>query len=264
MHQAVFQQVNQVLSEAVRWRPLAAASGTSNTLYQGGVNGQLLILRVNADQELAFGVSRQREACVLDLLQGQRWAQQVVCNRPELGWCLMQHHGLALSDEAMNPAQQEDLLQLVQALHRVPLPEDQTLYECCLLDYPQLFLSYQQALNQLEKPLPWLELLNRLVTLFAQLPPVALCLTHHDLHPGNLCWQEQQLTLIDWEYAGIGNPWFDAGALARYCAVPETALAALSSFTHLSVPEFKQGLAKAEEALQLLEQLWFKVRGMPS
>lgn len=44
--------------------------------------------------------------------------------------------------------------------------------------------------------------------------PGEMVLCHNDLLPGNILIGSDQLWLIDWEYAGFGNPLFDLGGIA--------------------------------------------------
>ncbi len=47
------------------------------------------------------------------------------------------------------------------------------------------------------------------------LPAAASCPCHNDLLPGNLlCTLDGRLMLVDWEYAGMGHPYFDLGNLS--------------------------------------------------
>jgi thiamine kinase-like enzyme len=42
------------------------------------------------------------------------------------------------------------------------------------------------------------------------------CLCHNDVHHLNLMSDGKQLWLLDWEYAGIGDPFFDLAAVCCY------------------------------------------------
>lgn len=46
------------------------------------------------------------------------------------------------------------------------------------------------------------------------LPPFAARLCHNDLLPANLLDDGERLWIIDWEYAGMGDPFFDLGNLS--------------------------------------------------
>jgi thiamine kinase len=66
--------------------------------------------------------------------------------------------------------------------------------------------------------------------------------------------------IIDWEYAGVGNPWLDACMLYSACQVSADKISVLPAFASLSNEAFSQGLDQAVQVGQLLEQLWFRVR----
>ncbi|MDX6641784.1 MAG: hypothetical protein QOF12_2795 [Solirubrobacteraceae bacterium] len=48
----------------------------------------------------------------------------------------------------------------------------------------------------------------------AALPPFKPAMCHNDLLPANLIDDGEQLWIIDWEYAGMGDPYFDLGNLS--------------------------------------------------
>lgn len=251
MHDAIFEQVNQYIDYPVHWLPLEE-SGTSNWLYRGSNHQQALILRINARDSIAFGVNRLREKEVLNSIQPFSWSVKVLADAPKEGWCVMKHHGLGLNGAVLTESMEQQLLSAVA--------DCQIIFSPPKLNYPDLFLDYQTALNKLPDAEEWLKKLNQLLGLFQTLPRVSSCLTHHDLHPGNFCWQNDQLVIIDWEYAGVGNPWLDACMLYSACQVSADKISVLPAFSSLSEEAFSQGLEQAVQVGQLLEQLWFRVR----
>lgn len=251
MHESIFTQVNQRLDHPVHWLPLAS-KGTSNWLYQGSDHQQPLILRVNARDDLVFGVDRTCEQAVLSTIQPFPWSVQIIANEPESGWCVMRHHGVGLEGSVLTYSMRQQLLKAVAECQSITSPP--------AMSYPDLFERYQKALNQLSDAAPWLEKLSHLVASFQALPTVRPCLTHHDLHPGNLCWQDEQLRIIDWEYAAVGNPWLDVAMLHNSCALDGSSLMGLPAFEQLTETDFIDGLQHAAQVNRLLEQLWYRVR----
>ena len=65
---------------------------------------------------------------------------------------------------------------------------------------------------------PHQSLLGKLLEQAAELDqavgPSDTVLGHNDLLAGNILWGAGRLWLIDWEYAGLGNPLFDLGGIA--------------------------------------------------
>lgn len=58
------------------------------------------------------------------------------------------------------------------------------------------------------------ELMAQAALLDQAVGPTDMVLGHNDLLPGNILLGSGRLWLIDWEYAGLGNPLFDLGGLA--------------------------------------------------
>ncbi|MCV6588666.1 MAG: aminoglycoside phosphotransferase family protein [Marinobacterium sp.] len=259
MPDTVIPLVNQYLATlsdtpAPDWQTLTCES--SNHLLLGQWDEQRLVLRLNASAELAFGADRNREAALLAQLAGLPWMPAVLQNSPQGGWLLMRDHGqrptVPLSSEV-----QQQLLAVVAQWQEITLDDSRL-----LLDYPALFDAFLPSL----KALPMSQLLQQLVALakecLLQLPAVGRTLVHHDLHPGNLCLDAEQLVVLDWEYGALGNPWFDVAALHQHCGLSVDELVDLPPFRLLSTIEFKHGLMQAGWLLQALETLWYWVRGL--
>ncbi|RRJ85185.1 phosphotransferase [Aestuariirhabdus litorea] len=246
-------QVAAYLGGSPDWHPLPA--GSSNRLYCASYKGQPLVLRLNAGPDKAVGVLREVEAAVLARLQGYPWAPQVLHNPWQQGWCLMRDHGQNQGAPVGDPstAHKSDLLravaqwQTLDGIEGLPAEED-----------AELLARYRPALGG--NPL-WAELLNRGERLLTRLPPLPRLLTHHDLHPGNLCGAPGKLVVLDWEYAARGNPWFDGAALNREFSVSAAELRTLPAWQGLCADECERGLTQALWLNQLLALLWYAVRG---
>ncbi|WP_435104523.1 phosphotransferase [Arhodomonas sp. AD133] len=240
-------EATEVLAGAVsRWLPLDHG-GTSNRLLLGEdrAGTPRWVLRVNAPPERAFGVNRLREAAVLDGIAEAPWAPRVIDNRPMTGWCLFAWHGepAELSRTLMNA-----LMDAVASWQRLSDPP--------AFDYNALFSAYAARLDDAMQPL-----LARLHDELAALPAVPRCLCHHDLHAGNLCvGDDGALTVLDWEYAGGGIPWFDAIALHDEFGVNASAIRGLPAFEALDAGRVDEGLGRARWCARALECLWWGVR----
>lgn len=252
---ALLNAVNHYLNQSVAWQPIAS-KGSTNSLYNGQTKLQKLILRINACEDWAFGVSRESEAQILELIQGYAWAPKVIKNNWQGGWCLMSDHGTSVT-EASCQAASPLLLKAVDQWQSIPSVVSGR------FDYTRLFDSYRSSIqNTLTQSTLTdnLSLLDQLIVGFGNLPEVPLCLTHHDLHPGNLCGNESQITVLDWEYAGFGNPWFDAACLCTKFGIPIAAIGSLPAFQHLKQPTLTQGMTNAIWLIKVLETLWLAVR----
>lgn len=252
---STLESVNQFLGAPLLWQPITS-TGTSNRLFCAQHKEEKLILRVNASSKLAFGVSRESEAKILALIQGYHWAPKVIKNNWQQGWCLMQDHGATVTEGACQSIL-PILLDSVDQWQRIAAVERGQ------FDYQALFDAYRVSIQQSAESTNQTDdllMLDHLIQAFDTLPEVPCCLTHHDLHIGNLCGDKKQLTVLDWEYAGFGNPWFDAACLHAKFKLPISSVGALPAFQHLSEPALMQGMTNAIGLIKVLETLWFNVR----
>jgi len=218
------------------------------------------VLRINAPATLAFGVERQREAAILQRIQAYPWAVKVLDNQPERGFCVMQACQ-ALSPQAnLSKQQQQQLLQAIKQLQALPLPNTGSEYAALQLDYSTLMKAYaQHLLPQHSQAARWIE---SFLTQLAALPDVAPTWVHHDLHLGNLCWDDGQIIILDWEYAGLANPWFDAYGLIQHCGLDAQSVKTLPDFAHINHTAWRQGLQITADLEKTLVDLWSAVRDM--
>lgn len=99
----------------------------------------------------------------------------------------------------------------------------------------------------------------------ARLAPYRPTFCHNDLMPGNLIDDGTRSWLIDWEYAGVGHPWFDVAGLASNAGLDDAATAALgdayfgSGAVELSHARDQIALLLPMAALR--ESLWAVVQG---
>ena len=140
-----------------------------------------MILRFNAPDSVAFGVNRNREAAILALISEFPWAPDVVANDPQAGWLLMDWHGERLSAPLGEPEQSQLLTSVAQ--WQTISSDDPELQ----IDYQALFDTFRPQVKDLPMEQPLLTLIDGALRALDSLPNVESILTHHDLHPGNLC-----------------------------------------------------------------------------
>ena len=268
---------DESLRNAYVWEPFAR--GSSNTIFLGRLKldelsnptQQTVVLRINAAAKDTPGVDRQREATVLDWIQSYRWSPQIIRNEPEQGWCLMRHYANGLNTAAPSPESlpseaQNCLVTALNELHNIEIIDKVdanliTHYDTLL---NEAYLGIAEARNDTQA-LTWIQSIkNDLATL----PALPQCLVHHDLHLGNLIFSadsshtetEHSLTILDWEYASIGSPWFDASCLSRYLSMPTPKIYQLICFNTLDEVTFAAALNRANQMTETLQNLWYRTR----
>lgn len=237
--------------ERLEWT-LIQAEGTRHHLFYAQFGLERWIARVEPDTQAAPGVDPWREQEVLNALMDYNWAISAKLIRPESGLLLMPYAGQLIARQELNMEQVEEICCAVKQMHRIS--------NVPLLDYAGIFQHYREAFKQ---SLPGMgQLVDETEALLASLPDIGRCLVHHDLHTGNMLWSPQ-LTLIDWEYAGLGNPWLDYATLERDVGLNLTQLQSFERLSGLEPEEMEHWLATAIQAIDQLETLWQHFNQLP-
>ena len=268
----MFSSIDNQIVRSGQWQEFAL--GSSNKIYSAWVAQQHYVLRINASTEYAFGVSREREAKVLALIQGQPWAPTIIENNIAGGWCLMLHQGSQYSQSAAAKIQ---MLTLLRKMQLFSSELDNAVIESIDFDYRGLFNSYREKLSAGKGNDLALQLCSLLLRALAKLPAVGGALVHQDLHSKNVCCNAQvapghtsllddlslsagQLVAIDWEYAGWGNPWLDLGAVHQAFAIDVDSLHQLPLFASMPIRQFAKGLHLCVQINTALACIWYWLR----
>jgi len=277
-------RINNALQQHYRWT--AFAKGSSNQLFksinQDSANAPVLIARINGANAIAPGVNRQREAVLLDELKHCKWAPQIIRNAPEEGWCVMRCYEPLIAKSLTAPQQQQLLAATAELQSIQPHNPDGLL----AIDYHQLILENYQSLAVQLNDRGALEQIAVFEQDLFGLPKLPLCFVHHDLHMGNLALDtntdtestysespthkqtpessalqsNEQVIILDWEYGGLGNAWFDAAAMHRFLMIPSEDLITLPAFSAFNTEDFNHGLNAAIKLSEIIDALWYWAR----
>lgn len=196
--------------------PILIASlsgGTTNHNYLIDVAGERLVLRLNDPHSSLLGIDREREAVILTAASDAGLTPQVIYCSPE--------HGLLISEfvagrhwrggDLAAGGRREQLRELLEAVHglAIDLPD---------FNYVEHVDRYWRQLTAAGRVTDDKAELEHQVMLSkaAQLQSVSVerRLCHHDPLPANVLESRGRLYLLDWEYAGLGNPLFDFAAVS--------------------------------------------------
>ena len=217
-------------------------SATRHRMYLLEEKGERFVVRAEPALEALPGVDPLRERVILNAIGAFQWAPMLVINEPHQGVLIMHHAGDCL--EALSSVQKSKLLNA--------LAQMQTLTELPKLEYADLFQQYRDALGDSGHRQLIDETEQQLITL----PNLPRVLVHHDLHPGNICWQNGDPTIIDWEYAGVGIAWFDYAVLIRDLGFTANELTQLPLLSSCDEQELTHWLAQSIQVVDQLEMLW--------
>lgn len=230
--------------ETLSWT-LMQTQGTRHHLFLAEFKTECWIARVEPKKQAAPGVDPFREHTVLNALREQDWAVSGELINPELGLLLMPFAGKVLARHELSVEQVEEICCAVRQMHRIS--------NVPLLDYAEIFQRYRAVFKQSNPGMG--QLVDETEALFTSLPDIGQCLVHHDLHSGNMLWSGR-LRLIDWEYAGLGNPWLDYATLERDIGLSLKQLQSFERLTGFEVEEMEHWLASAIQVIDQLETLW--------
>jgi len=140
-----------------------------------------------------------------------------------------------------NTALREEELRMlctgIQQYQSIDINSSATLSELEPRNYAQDLQTYWDAISPKVRKLPeWKQRHDSAMALcdnYEALYGSVRSLSHHDLSPGNIIWQQHtdsaRCVFIDWEFAGPGIPSFDFGTLIAEFDVPVATVAALVS-----------------------------------
>lgn len=222
--------------------------GLSNECYRIQIANYDLVLRLIGEQQ---DIDRRSELAIYQLLEKQN-------SLPKLRFRSATHHywlrdfvvGEALKKQDLNyPILQQMVLHL-KKIHQLPVPEQ----TACIDLLAKADFYWQRILSSAsDQALPALKIhLQKTITQSAH---STLHLCHMDPTPANWVLKpDKGLVLLDWEYAGLGNPLWDLAALLN-----EATLNAAEESTLLSYygVESEQQWQLAKIQMHYLSALWY-------
>lgn len=162
------------------------------------------VWRASASPATTPGASEQAEVSALRSIAGRPWAPRLLAHYPGEGLLFEYIEGEHPEPATLAPAARTALIDVLLECWQTPCAGPPH-------DYPALVRDYaRRAAPGATRD----RLVTALLADCARWPATVSRFTHHDLHAGNLLIAaDGQWHLLDWEYAGPGNPWFDAAAL---------------------------------------------------
>jgi thiamine kinase len=188
--------------------------GLTNRSWLVATDGHRLVVRISDASAEELQIDRNSEAAVLQLVARAGIGPDVLRCDPEHGILVTRYLGPTWSERDAHTSENIDrLARLLRRLHALEVPTSvrtvdlavtvhgylRTLDERGIrsgLTLPSLRECADKAANQLQKG-------------------STACLCHNDVHHLNVV-DGDCLRLIDWEYAGIGEPLFDLASLCVY------------------------------------------------
>ena len=256
---------DEVLNRIPIWTGVAGLTvtplpgGITNRNYRIDVAGEAFVVRVGTPGAEVLGIDREREYRCLVAASASGAAPEVVYCRPTEGILVTRFvPGRALESGDTPPP--EVVARVVQTMRRY---HNGAAFAGSFSPFRTLD-EYLSAARRGSAPLPpdIDGLYAALARLSAALQPggttVRPC--HNDLWGPNLIDDGQQVVIVDWEYAGMGDPYFDLANFAIYHCPSDAADTALLRAYFGEVQSRQLARLKLLRAVaELREAMWYAV-----
>ena len=221
--------------------------------------GERVVVRVSTADESALQIDRTSEGRILAQVQSAGVGPEVLRWHPE-GRLLVTRYipgTVWTREDAQAPDNIRRLAGLLRQLHSLDLRDD-----IAVVDLPAILDHYWATLAERGQPDPpsrWTRVEMRAAAVeLSALGPRCLC--HNDAHHLNVI-DTGRLWLIDWEYAGLGSPWFDLASVA--CNHDYDDVKRRQLLRHYLDKESGEAIRRLELACRLFDGirgLWLAVR----
>ena len=198
------------------------SGGLTNRNYLIDADSEAYVLRVAGADTAALGIDRDREVACSRAAATAGVGPEVVAYLREQA-AIVTRFVVGRQIKAVHIRKPRTLRRVAEALRRChdhPVPSEAADFSpfATVRRYQELAKERDVLLpSELDRPLGVLARLER--ELQTGEPP---CLCHNDLLPANFIDDGQRVWIIDWEYAGRGDRYFDLGNFAVNCELDET------------------------------------------
>lgn len=255
------------IAARVLQQPLAAVTdsirikgGLTNESWLVRVGDQQVVVRISTADEHALRIDRRSELRVLEAVEQAGIGAAVLFADPQERVLVTRYipGRIWTREDTLLPGNIRHLAVLLQRLHTLAIPEG-----VAQTDLPGILEGYWGTLDVrgLAGPPDALDRGEAREVARALSDGALRCLCHNDVHHLNLV-DTGRLWLLDWEYAGSGDPYFDLASICCYHDYPEAERRLL--LQHYLGRECDAAFARLELARWLFDyirQLWIIVRG---
>jgi len=188
----------------------ALSGGVTNANYRVDVGDEQVVLRVAGEHTALLGIDRRQESLANRLAASIGVAPEVLFESPDDGWLVSRFvPGRTVSAEEL--ATEPLLGEVVSTLRRV--------HGAGVIDQSfnpfEIVRRYHQTAEGrgVTEPFDYLAALSVLEQIRDVRPFRRARFCHNDLLNGNFLYDDA-LRILDWEYAGMGDPFFDLANLS--------------------------------------------------
>lgn len=241
-------------------KPLQGGLTNKSYLVHSGV--EQFVVRVFAENSEQLDINREAEITIAAIAARHDIGAKPVYLCPK--YCYSVSHyapGEVLRDVAKGVDDKIPLIaSTLKELHQIKVGVE--LPVLCIVEKAE---AYWQAIAQLPGSEWCMPYKKKLQDQFSRIPvPEELSLCHHDLVAGNIIVGADKLTLIDWEYAAMGNLYFDlASVVINHQLSHEQEQCLLNNYADNPDADNPDRQRYADAVLQVryMEWLWWVLQG---
>jgi thiamine kinase-like enzyme len=197
----------------------ALSGGITNENYLVDDSGQQYVARL-CSLLPHLGIHRDNEVACQRLAAGLGLAPDIHYHQETVLVSTYIHAKTLTAEDVRQPSLLQRLADTLRRLHEA---WDQLEGELLYFSPLQTMRTYAATARRLGASLPadLDEAIDEASQLMHQVSPFTPTLCHIDLLAGNILDEGDRLWLIDWEYAGMGNPLYDLANLSGNCQLTE-------------------------------------------
>ena len=176
--------------------------GPVTQLFKVTFEGREAVLRIDLPMAKYLGLNRFFEAQLLTSIHQAEFGPKILFSNPSSGVLIWEFRpGETAEDQsAMNSELPKQLGQILKQIHQIKIDGSEPLFVDAIENYRKLLRDNNHPL--IKKGFLLFDSLH-----VHQTPGV---LSHNDINPGNILVNDD-LLVLDWEYAGLNHPYFDLG-----------------------------------------------------
>lgn len=186
--------------------------GLTNQCYQLSLDSGEYIIRIGAENTEALGIDRTIEKSIHQLVSALQFTSELrYCDDEDRYWIRDYIMGESLGvDSEISDSTLSYMVEQLKALHKTPI--DLTLPRVNISEKAEAYWSIIEDKNADKEMLKMKALMQ---VAMSESPKGNFCLCHFDPVPANWLYTAEGLKLLDWEYAGLGHPFWDLAALLQ-------------------------------------------------
>jgi thiamine kinase-like enzyme len=245
--------------------------GLTNECYQLSLDSGEYIIRISAENTQALGINRTIEKSIHQLVSTLQFTSELrYCDDEDRYW--IRDYIMGESLDANGNISDNTLSYMVEqlkALHHTSID----------LSLPRVNISekaeaYWCILEAREADKEMLKMKALMQVAMSEPPEGTFCLCHFDPVPANWLYTPEGLKLLDWEYAGLGHPFWDLSALlqgivqgmnSQNCSASVDELSAQEDHLEQRIIELYgiedlTSWRRAKVQMEYLSSLWYKAQ----